>query len=75
MTLFEQMRSRAQALPQKIVLPEGTEIRTLKAANQILVDGVAEIILIGDPAEIKAYYRPGFAAGIGIQRQRRLRIS
>jgi phosphate acetyltransferase len=36
------------------VLPEGTEERTLKAANQILTDEVADLILIGDPAEIKA---------------------
>ncbi|MBQ9200874.1 MAG: phosphate acetyltransferase [Bacteroidales bacterium] len=54
MSLLEQMRSRAQAYPQKIVLAEGTEIRTLKAANQILVDGVAEIILIGNPSEIRS---------------------
>jgi phosphate acetyltransferase len=36
------------------VLAEGTEVRTLKAANQILVDKAAEIILIGDPDEIMA---------------------
>jgi phosphate acetyltransferase len=36
------------------VLPEGTEERTLKAANQILTDEVADLILLGDPAEIKA---------------------
>jgi phosphate acetyltransferase len=36
------------------VLPEGTEERTLKAANQILTDEVADLILLGDPTEIKA---------------------
>ena len=33
-------------------LPEGTEERTLKAANQILTDGVADLILLGNPDEI-----------------------
>jgi phosphate acetyltransferase len=35
------------------VLPEGTEPRTLLAADRIIADGLADIILIGDPAEIK----------------------
>ncbi|MFA7358013.1 MAG: phosphate acyltransferase, partial [Bacteroidales bacterium] len=39
MSLLQQMAARAQANPQRIVLPEGDEIRTLKAANQILADG------------------------------------
>ena len=45
---------RAKANRQRIVLPEGTEERTLKAANQILTDGVAELILLGKPDEIYA---------------------
>lgn len=52
MTLFEQMAARAKANPQRIVLPEGTELRTLKAADQILTDAVARVVLIGDPNEI-----------------------
>lgn len=54
MDLLQNMLSRAQANPQRIVLPEGTEIRTLKAADKILGDQVAKIILIGNPEEIKA---------------------
>lgn len=52
MSLLQQMAARAKANPQQIVLPEGDEIRTLKAANQILADGLAEIYLIGNPGEI-----------------------
>jgi phosphate acetyltransferase len=52
--LIEEIVERAKANRQRIVLPEGTEERTLKAANQILTDGVADLILIGDPAEIEA---------------------
>jgi len=53
MDLLQNMLLRAQANPQRIVLPEGTEIRTLMAANQILGVHAAEIILIGAPEEIK----------------------
>ncbi len=53
MDLLQNMLLRAQANPQRIVLPEGTEIRTLMAANQILGMQAAHIILIGNPDEIK----------------------
>ncbi|MBP1675962.1 MAG: phosphotransacetylase [Bacteroidetes bacterium] len=43
---------RAKANLQRIVLPEGTEIRTLKAADIILKEKAAKLILIGDEAEI-----------------------
>ena len=36
------------------MLPEGTEPRTLTAAARIIAEGIADIILIGKPEEIKA---------------------
>ena len=54
MDLISEIVARAKANKQRIVLPEGTEERTLKAADQLLADEVAELILIGNPAEIKA---------------------
>lgn len=54
MELIEKLIARAKADKQRIVLPEGTEERTLKAANQILTDGVADLILIGNPEEISS---------------------
>lgn len=53
MELITEIIARAKANKQRIVLPEGTEERTLKAADRLLGDGVADIILIGDPTEIK----------------------
>jgi phosphate acetyltransferase len=53
MGLFDKLTAKARANRQRIVLPEGTEPRTLLAADRILADGLADIILIGDPAEIK----------------------
>jgi len=49
---MNQIVERAKANKQRIVLPEGTEERTLKAANQLLADEVADLILIGNPDEI-----------------------
>ena len=53
MELLKQIIERAKANKQRIVLPEGTEERTIKAADQLLADGIANIILIGNPEEIK----------------------
>ena len=53
MDLINQIIERAKADKQRIVLPEGTEERTLKAADKLVADGVADIILIGNPDEIK----------------------
>ena len=53
MDILQNMLQRAQANPQRIVLPEGTEIRTLTAANRLLADAAAQIILIGNPDEIR----------------------
>ncbi|MCM1450433.1 MAG: phosphate acetyltransferase [Clostridiales bacterium] len=52
MELFEKMTQRAKNNVQRIVLPEGTEPRTLTAADRIIADGIAQIILIGNPDEI-----------------------
>ena len=53
MDLINEIIARAKADRQRIVLPEGTEERTLKAADQVLADGVADIILLGSSEEIK----------------------
>lgn len=52
MTLFERLTDRARRHRQRIVLPEGTEPRTLTAADRLLADNMADIILIGNPVEI-----------------------
>ena len=53
MELLEKIMARAKANLQRIVLPEGTEIRTLKAADIILKEKAAKLILIGNESEIK----------------------
>lgn len=53
MELIESIVKRAQADPQRIILPEGTEERTLKAADIILEQKIAEIVLLGNKQEIE----------------------
>ena len=50
---MQEIIANAQANKQRIVLPEGDEPRTLKAADRLLADGVADIILIGPAEKIK----------------------
>ncbi len=54
MDLMKQIVERAKANKQRIVLPEGTEERTLRAADRLIADEVVDIILIGNPDEILA---------------------
>lgn len=53
MKLLNEIVARAKANRQRIVLPEGTEERTLKAADRLMKEGVADIILLGNPTEIE----------------------
>lgn len=48
------MKEKAGQSKQRIVLPEGQEERTLRAADVILEEGFADIILIGNAAGIHA---------------------
>ena len=54
MELLEQIRMNAIRHNKRIVLPEGTEERTLKAADAVIAENIARITLLGDPKEITA---------------------
>lgn len=53
MDLFVRLTARAKDNPRTIVLPEGEETRNLTAADNILADGLAKLIMLGNPAKIK----------------------
>ncbi len=57
MNLLEQIKAKAKQHYKRIVLPEGDEERTLKAADILIEDKIADIILIGDPDKIKEQAR------------------
>ncbi len=48
MSLLEQIRNKAKQNPKRIVLPEAASERTIKAADIILKEGLAQLILLGD---------------------------
>ena len=54
MTLYERLTKKAQEHPQRLVLPESKEPRTLKAAERILADKIANIIFLGNKEGILA---------------------
>ena len=53
MDLLQQIVARAKSDKQRIVLPEAEEERTLRAADKVLADHLADLILIGNPEHIK----------------------
>ena len=53
MELLDRIKQNAKNHNKRIVLPEGYEERTIKAADIAIQEGLAQIILIGDPSEIK----------------------
>ncbi len=52
MKLLEDVIQNAQSYQKRIVLPEGSEPRTLRATEIILNEHIARIILLGNPVEI-----------------------
>ena len=52
MQLLDSIKQKAKSQNKTIVLPEGVEERTLEAANIILSEGIANIILLGNREEI-----------------------
>ena len=52
MSFVEDIKNRAKQEIKTIVLPEATDIRTLKATNQILKEEFCKIVLIGNKEEI-----------------------
>jgi phosphate acetyltransferase len=62
MELLDSIKLNARKHNKRIVLPEGYEERTVKAADIAIAEGLAQIILIGDPAEIISH-----AAKLGLK--------
>ena len=54
MSLMDQIKQKAKAVQKTIVLPEGTEERTVQAAGIVAKLGIAKVVLIGGLADIEA---------------------
>jgi phosphate acetyltransferase len=56
-TPVEGLRRRARQAARRVVLPEGTESRTIEAAGRAARLGLARVTLLGHPARIRAEAR------------------
>lgn len=57
MHLMQKIKAAAKSNVQKIVLPEGNEVRIVKAAAQITEEGLAHVILLGRNEEVEQVAR------------------
>jgi phosphate acetyltransferase len=69
MELLDRIKQNARKHNMRIVLPEGYEERNIKAADIALKEELAQIILIGDPAEINSH-----AAKLGLKNLSKAKI-
>jgi len=65
MDLLGQIIARAKANKQRIVLPEAEEERTLCAADRVLAEDIADLILIGNPEKVNALAKEKGLKNIG----------
>jgi phosphate acetyltransferase len=68
MTFAESMIARAKSTPRPLVLPEGTEPRTLRAARRIVDEGIASVVtLVGALSAVRSAAEHEGVALDGIQ--------
>ena len=53
-SFLDSIVARAKSDIRTIVLPEGNDVRTLEAAEKLIADGIAKIIILGNRDEIAA---------------------
>ena len=54
MSVLDKIKVKAKADVKHVVLPEGEEERTIRAAEIITKEGIAKLTLLGNPEAIKA---------------------
>jgi phosphate acetyltransferase len=54
MHLVDQIKAKARNNLQTVVLPEGYDDRMVEAAGQIVKDGLAKVVLLGNPETLQA---------------------
>src|SRR5947209_12873812 len=63
MGILDNIKGRAKANPQHIVLPEGEDPRTLQAARMCIEQGIARLTVLGDQEKLNEAAR---AAGVSL---------
>ena len=57
MSFIEEMKKRAKTQIRTIVLPEAEDVRVLKATENVLKEGYAKIILVGNKDKVEEVAR------------------
>ncbi len=50
---LQRMKDAAKRDVKTVVLPEGEDPRTIEAAKQIVAEGLAKLVILGNPDEVK----------------------
>jgi len=66
MSIMETIKKKAMAQKMRVVLPEGTEERTIQAAAIIAKEGLADVTLLGNPDAVKQAARGADLSGTAI---------
>ena len=66
MAIIDKIKAKAKSNVMHIVLPEGDEPRTVKAASIIVEQGLAKLTLLGNPEKIKEVAAGASLEGIEI---------
>ena len=53
MSAIDKIKAKAKAKVMHIVLPEGTEPRTVQASRKIVDQGIATVTLLGNPEDVQ----------------------
>ena len=55
MGFIDEIKAKAKADKKTIILPESMDTRTWEAAEKILKEGLANLIILGSPEEVEKY--------------------
>jgi phosphate acetyltransferase len=53
-SVVSRIKEKAKAKGRRVVLPEGTEPRTILAAKKLIAEGITKVTLLGDEAKIQS---------------------
>lgn len=68
MDFVQDIRNKAKVLRRRLVMPEGSEERTVQASGIILKEGIAaELVLIGKPDEIRQSFKAQGVSLAGVE--------
>ncbi len=75
MSFIDTIKERAKQDLKTIVLPESEDIRTYKAAEQVLKEGFAKVIIIGSEEEVAKFAELRAKKGMTVEKAREIMLN